>query len=280
MQYGLSPVRQEVADGCESLRAALADKWLGADEARAWTPKCDIVLHPNDASYVQAVGAGGASTVASAMIDQQKGTVRQRRIDVRATDPQWQVTALPHELTHVILSDRFAGQRLPRWADEGLAILADPVAKQDGHLRDLQRALDGRTAFRVVELLSLEDYPPANRWGAFYGQSVSLTRFLVQRGSPEQFVDFVQLSQQAGYEAALRDSYQIASIAELERQWSRHLEALPAPVEARPSETRVSEVSAKAGLPVSRSASTDPNNVRTSSKRQASRVSSLAVDMD
>jgi hypothetical protein len=224
----------------------LTAKWLGAAGAAVWSPKCDIVLHASDASYSQAVGTGAAGTVASSLIDQQHGRIRQRRIDVRTTDAQWQVTALPHEMTHVVISDRFVGQRLPRWADEGLAILADPAQKQEGHLRDFQRAVAGRNTFRVVELLAMEEYPAAHRWAAFYGQSASLAQFLVRRGTPEQFVNFLHSSLEKGYETALRDTYRIASVAELERAWNSDLTAAraagaPVPVRAAVARTAVSD---------------------------------------
>jgi hypothetical protein len=214
----------KVCDECEALRDRLCAKWLGADadspDSRAgWTPKCDVVVHLTPASYVQAVGAPGAATVASSLVDQEKGQIRIRRIDVRGQDPKWQDTALPHELTHVVLADRFAGKRLPRWADEGVATLADPASKQEGHLRDMRQAMSTRSGFRVVELLNMDDYPPAHRWAAFYGQSVSITKFLVERGRSDQFVNFVDVAMERGYENALRDVYKINGTAELERAW-------------------------------------------------------------
>ncbi len=35
------------------------------------------------------------------------------------------------------------------------------------------------------------DYPDAKDWSLYYAQSVSLTRFLVEQGPPEQFIQFV-----------------------------------------------------------------------------------------
>ncbi len=225
LQYGTQPAGPAVTEACEKLRGELSDKWLSQPACESWSPKCDIVLHASDAAYVQAVGAGGATTVASSLVDQKSGKISLRRIDVRATDPDWQTAALPHELTHVVLADRFAGQRLPRWADEGLAILADPAEKRTGHYRDLQRAVAGRQAFRVVELLTLEDYPAANRWATFYGQSASVAEFLISRGTSSQFVDFVKSANELGYETALRNTYNIGGMAELERQWNQHLKS-------------------------------------------------------
>ena len=62
------------------------------------------------------------------------------------------------------------------------------------------------------------DYPDAKDWSLYYAQSVSLTRFLVEQGPPEQFVQFVRNSQQ-GVEVALRDVYQIGGLAELQERW-------------------------------------------------------------
>ncbi|MBI3840206.1 MAG: hypothetical protein HY288_19970 [Planctomycetia bacterium] len=75
-----------------------------------------------------------------------------------------------------------------------------------------------RAEFRVFELITLADYPPAERWGAFYGQSTSLVQYLVAQGGAARFLEFVELSLEKGYEAALNRVYRFG-IAELERHW-------------------------------------------------------------
>ena len=83
-----------------------------------WTPKCDVVLHPNDASYLREVGAGATSTVASSLVT--------TRPDIFAAPGRRPLAAIalatapcPDELTHVILADCFVGRVVPRWIDEG-----------------------------------------------------------------------------------------------------------------------------------------------------------------
>ena len=44
---------------------------------------------------------------------------------------------LPHEATHVVLAGQFGDQPVPRWADEGMAVLTEPRDKIDRHLRNL-----------------------------------------------------------------------------------------------------------------------------------------------
>lgn len=218
LTFGRRGARRDTAEACEALRSRLVDRWLGEDCATCWQPKCDLVLHASDESYLREVGPGGRATVASALVLRRRGRIAVRRIDVRGTQANWQTSSLPHELTHVVVADRFAQQPPPRWADEGVAILADPADKRRRHRNDLHAALRRRAEFRLAELITLADYPPAGRWGTFYGQSASFVEFLVDRAGERQFLAFVAASQDRGYEQGLQQAYG-AGIAELERDW-------------------------------------------------------------
>lgn len=242
LSFGSHAVDHETAEECEALRETLAKKWLGADVASCWNPKCDIVLHPSDNAYLREVGSGGRDTVASSLVDRKLGRVAVRRIDVRSTQTDWQATALAHELTHLVLADRFTGP-LPRWADEGAAILADPREKRSRHLQDFTNAVSGRSDFRVLELMMLADYPPAQRWGAFYGQSASLVEYLVSVGGEEQFVEFLEATFEQGHERALRRVYHMG-IVELERRWR---ERFRMPVDSLASDRKGTTPASSAG---------------------------------
>jgi Peptidase MA superfamily len=224
LSYGTQGVSGNTAKACESMREQLARQWLADPGIGDWTPKCDVVLHPSDQAYLREVGSGGRNTVASALVDRRSGRVSLRRIDVRATRAGWQTAALAHEMVHVVLADRFADQALPRWLDEGMAILADPREKREQHQRDLRRAVARGTQFRVAELLAFADYPPPDRWGTFYGQSASLVDYLVRQQGHRRFVEFVDLALERGYEDALRRVYGLG-IGELERRWQADLTA-------------------------------------------------------
>jgi hypothetical protein len=222
LNYATQPVNQRTCDCCEAMRARLMGVWHASEET-TWTPKCDIVLHPSDEAYLREVGPGGRSTVASSLIDRQQGRITARRIDIRSTRADWETNGLGHELTHVVIADRFADKTLPRWADEGIAILADPVEKRALHRDDLRKALAKSSQFRLVELLAMNDYPAGNRWGTFYGQSASLVEFLVDHAGSEQLVRFVELAVEQGHERALRHVYQW-DVAELERRWHTRMQ--------------------------------------------------------
>jgi hypothetical protein len=215
---------QQLAQAAEKLRADLREKWLdespdGAEAKSHWTPKCQIVLHPNQASYVAAAGRGSEHTVGSSLVGVEHDQIKSRRIDLVGSRADFLTAALPHELTHVVLKDRFVSTAIPRWADEGAAILADTDAKQARHRSDLNDAMHRHTTFVAANLVTMDDYPGPDRMGAFYGESASLTKFLVDRGKPARFLDFVELAAANGYDAALRQCYDISSVDELDRQW-------------------------------------------------------------
>jgi len=152
------------------------------------------------------------------------GRIIARRIDLLEADTEFLKAALPHELTHVVVNDRFLTNPLPRWADEGIAILADPQAKQRRHRNDLHIAVADGTAFHAAALLALEDYPQPDRFGAFYGQSASLTEFLVERETTVHFLAFMEAARREGYDSALRRYYEIDGIGELDRRWRQRLD--------------------------------------------------------
>jgi len=211
-----------VARHAESWREVLCTTWLGKKPLGPWKPKCQIVLHFSQRSYVAAVGRGSERTVGSSLVRVDKGRIVSRRIDLLDAGTSFLSAALPHELTHVVLSDRFTSAVVPRWADEGMATLADTEAKQKRHHKDLRESVAHHTTYRAAELLAVDDYPAPDRFGAFYGQSVSLTRFLVDRKSPQQFVQFLERARHTGYDSALRECYDIAGVGELDRQWHKH----------------------------------------------------------
>jgi Peptidase MA superfamily len=210
---------KDLAEHAESLRDALESKWLGKSSGSAWRPTCQILLYASKRSYVAAVGPGSEHTVGSSLVKVDKGQITSRRIDLLGDQMEFLTAALPHELTHVILRDRFTSTPPPRWADEGMATLADTQAKQGRHRRDLTNAIADRALFRAANLLAMDDYPAPNRYGTFYGESVSLTEFLVQRASPQKFVEFIEQARSEGYDAALEKCYGIAGAVALDHEW-------------------------------------------------------------
>jgi hypothetical protein len=212
--------RAAIGRTCEALRLELSDKWLGDEPARStWRARCYVVVHPSIASYVREVGEAGRATLGSSLIKTDHGRVVSRRIDLRGDAAEPLRAALPHEMTHVVLADAFAGEELPRWADEGMAMQADPPEKLAGHDHDFDAAVSEHRVFHLSQLLSEQDYPAADRRMVFYGESLSIVRYLVARRTAADFVRFLHLTAKLGNDASLKEVYGIQDLAQLEHLW-------------------------------------------------------------
>ena len=118
-QRGLA---ESVAKSAESLRKEIFERWSGPP-AGAWSVKCDIHIHSTPENYTKATSRPTAST-GNAIVRLTDGRADERRIDLRADDDTLLANALPRELTHVVLADLFPDKPAPKWAVEGMAILA------------------------------------------------------------------------------------------------------------------------------------------------------------
>src|SRR5262249_23127034 len=146
--------------------------------------------------------------------DSATGEVIRRQIELRCDNPDLLSAVLPHETTHVILAGQFGRYQVPRWVDEGMAVVTQPKSKGGLHPNNPPLHHDRQELFRVGELIEMKDYPHASRVGAFYAQSVSLVRYLTELQNPQVFAQFVRDGMAKGYEPALRSHYGIKSYAE------------------------------------------------------------------
>jgi hypothetical protein len=213
-------VVEQVARVAEATRSAMIRKWFG-DPNPAWSPRCDLVLHATAQDYSQATGVPPASPGHSTMHTEGERVVS-RRIDLHCDDPNMFVGVLPHETTHVVLAGRFGGAAVPRWADEGMAVLAEPRERIERHLRNLPRHRQNHELFPVGQLMRLDAYPDPRYVGSFYAESVSLVEFLSREKGPREFAVFLREGLQGGYEPALQRHYGYRSFAELEAAWQQY----------------------------------------------------------
>ena len=216
---------EQLAMQCEDQRTHLRAFWLPNQDGGDWKPRCEVAIHRTEAEYLRQVGMRAAMTRGCCRIDVERGQVVRRRLDLLADPETGALTALAHELTHVVLADRFAGKPLPRWADEGMALLADGERKRALHLRHLSRALARDRCPRMREVLASHRYPPAPQMNAFYGQSLSMVRFLSERDEPAKIVELVAMAMEQGFDKALRNMYGIDGAVDFERQWQQYARA-------------------------------------------------------
>lgn len=210
---------RELAASCEAWRTALGQHWLDEQPKASWRPQCEVIVHPTQAAYNQTLGRPGDRSVGCTSLKCEGDRVVYRRIDVRSDAADWSNSALPHELTHVVLADRFGNRPLPRWIDEGLAMLAEADEKHQLRWTDLRAAWRSRPTYKAQDLMRVSALPAAALRDAFYGQSVTLVSYLIQKRGPAAFLQFVERLPNESPEAALAAVYGIARIADLDRDW-------------------------------------------------------------
>jgi hypothetical protein len=210
-------VAAQAARVAEVVRSQQAKRWGSTATRSSWSPRCEIYLYPTPRDFAQMTGQPETSPGFSTM-GINGNRIIARRVNLRADHPQLLTAILPHEVTHVVLADLFTMQQIPRWADEGMAVLAEPIAEQKSRAGDLTVPLKEGRVFKLSELMAI-DYPNAEAWSLYYAQSVSVTRFLVEQGTPEQFIAFVRGAQRQGIEQSLREVYRMEGFPELENRW-------------------------------------------------------------
>ncbi|MGE3818913.1 MAG: hypothetical protein AB7I30_05715 [Isosphaeraceae bacterium] len=208
---------ERVAAAAEAARAAQLKRWGDPARGLPWSPRCEVVLFPTATDFSRETGQPADSPGYSTM-GMNEGRVVLRRVLLRVDHPTMLKAVLPHEVTHVVLADLFPQKQIPRWADEGMAVLAEPGAEQRQRASELNDPLASGRLFRLSDLMTM-DYPESRHWALYYAQSVSLTRFLVESESPETFVRFVRSAQESGFEPALKQVYRIGGYDELQSRW-------------------------------------------------------------
>lgn len=214
------PEAKQLTESCEIWRSRLRSAWITDADRRDWTPKCEVYVHPNQVAYNQSLRRPGDASVGTTSMNFDQGRTVYRRIDVRADAGDWSNAALPHELTHVVLGERFGGHTLPRWADEGIAMLSESADKHRERLENLQTILASQSTLKMHDLVTTKGLPAPQFRNAFYGQSLALSSLLVRKGTPAKFADFVEESIRVGADQALRTHYSVNGIAALQQEWN------------------------------------------------------------
>jgi len=210
------PSADKVLALCEDLRKELCRVWGGNDHNPVWESRCKIRLHPNRTSYLQKVGPNGGQTSGCSLIQMELGKVIRREIEL-LLNHSGELPALPHELTHVIVADKFGGREPPRWLDEGIATLSDTITKQNLHHRDCNEVVHSGRSIPIQQLVNLDSFSSPNQMPAFYGQSLLLVRMLAERNGPAKVIEFGNDMLDRGMDASLKEHYAIDNVDHLEK---------------------------------------------------------------
>jgi RNA polymerase sigma factor (sigma-70 family) len=193
----------EIANAAEQHRKVLAVAWLGK-ELPDWKAPCPIQV---------TVSPGGS---ASSTVFQFDKSFVVTGMTLNGTKERIMNSMLPHEVTHTVLADHFQ-RPLPRWADEGAAVLSETASDQDRHRQDVVQILKEGRAIRLAHLFGMTDYP--SEVATLFAQGYSVTRFLVERKDRAGYLEFVKTGMRGGWDAAANRCYELADVAEMEKAW-------------------------------------------------------------
>ena len=208
-----------VAKAAEERRAELFKRWSGP-ATTAWQPQCEIVLHPTAECYTRMTKRPAGET-GSATVRLADGRVTERRIELRADDACAVANTLPRELTHIILADLFPDRPPPKWAEEGMAVLAGSPEEVSRYVRTLPRCARDNELVPVAALLEMKDFPAVEKVTGFYCESVSVVDYLVKLRGEQNFTIFLRDCQRYGTASALKRNYSIDNPQALEAAWKR-----------------------------------------------------------
>lgn len=183
---------------------ASLSKWLELEPQPIWTPRCEVRVYENLAALHKATDTGGVTRAVS-LTRVQGDRVLLRRISVFQTD-QWLLSStLPHELTHVMVSEKLRGalrdqsknagtgqpasrpgRSTPLLAfDEGIAVQVEPPARR----LQYRRLLPTRVA-DPIKLAATTKTPPDQL--AFYARCDVLAEFVLRRAGVAGLIEAAQ----------------------------------------------------------------------------------------
>lgn len=214
---GTPELTEKVAAAAEKLRGVIFERWSGP-AGGAWIPKCEIVIHATGSDYA-GVTKQSAERTGHATVKLAEGKVLERRIDLRADDESLLTDTLPRELTHVILADLFPFTPPPKWAEEGMAVLAASPDEVGRYSRTMAKCAREGKLYTVAALLEMKEFPAVEKITGFCCGSVSLTEYLVKLKGEKHFTTFLRDCQRYGSASALKRQYGVESPKDLQDAW-------------------------------------------------------------
>jgi hypothetical protein len=194
---------RQFGEYAERYRKEKAIEWLG-EEMPNWPQPCPLKV------IISMNGPKGATT-----FDFNRRPLYQF-MEIEGPKERLLNSVLPHEVTHTVFA-HFFKQPVPRWADEGGAVLSEDDLERSRHDQMCRQLLNAGRAAHLWHLFSLRDYP--NDVMMLYAQGYSIARFLVDSSDRATFLNFVRHGMQHGWDGAAESFYHFRTVNELEQAW-------------------------------------------------------------
>jgi hypothetical protein len=203
-------IAEQVGKWAEYYRKEKALQWLGR-EMPPWPEPCPLHVH------ITMSGPGGATS-----FDFQPGHIWQN-MNIEGPLDRLLASVLPHEITHTVFAHYF-GCPVPRWADEGSAVLSEDDQERSRHDMMVRQSLNAGRAFTLNRLFTLHNYPNDPRdIGTFYAEGYSVSAFLVSLSDRRTFLTFIGHGMQYGWDSAAQTVYRFQNVNQLEQAWLDYL---------------------------------------------------------
>ncbi|MBX3441363.1 MAG: hypothetical protein KF774_03065 [Planctomyces sp.] len=227
---GGSELAERLVPICERNCHDLRSRWLGVVRQGGWSVKCDVYLYPTGAEFERR-SRFPQQMWGVADLSVGDGRVWMRRLHVRTDDRDKLENVLVHELTHVVLAERFTDRQIPRWADEGIAVLSEPAERREHYAEWLRQEASSRRLYSLRELTRFAHVPQGERQSElFYGQSGALVEYLLteRKLSEAEILKLIDDVQRRGWESAVSKQFPTLSSVRFESEWRDWLLSRPA----------------------------------------------------
>lgn len=202
---------QQFGQMAEHFRKQKAIEWLGR-EMEPWSQPCPLHVKPTMS------GAGGAT-----QFNYGNGTYTIISMNIEGPVERMLNSVLPHEVTHTVFAHHFR-YPVPRWADEGGAVLSED--EQERHRHDLlcrQKLNMPGATIPLRRLFNLKEYHEVNDVMVIYAEGYSVSNFLVNQSDRATFLNFVAAGMRYGWDRGVQQYYGFQSVEQLEQAWLQHL---------------------------------------------------------
>jgi hypothetical protein len=203
-------IAQQLAQYAEHYRKEKALLWIGR-EMPAWGVPLPVQV------TVTMNGAGGATSFAF-----DHGQILKQEMHIEGSLDRLLASVLPHEVTHTVFAYHFRCP-VPRWADEGGAVLSEDEPERNRHDMLCRQLLNSPgQSIQLRTLFGLREYPQGKVM-ALYAEGYSVANFLVSQSSRGALINFVACGMTEGWDRACQQHYHYRNVEELEQAWLNSL---------------------------------------------------------
>jgi RNA polymerase sigma factor (sigma-70 family) len=202
------------------------------------------VEKPSFSLLIQATTTGTPDGRTTIRYDEDYNRLKDARVTLSGTLEPMLCNMLPCEMAHVVLAAR-VGHKLPKWADDGLALTATSPEHQAGADAAIRQLLNNGKGYKFSVLFGKKDVTMED-WPVFVTQSTSVVRFLLsaaprkeipvisrtpyvnrlfatETDGSKELIRFVQVGSKDGWDKAAAAMYGVETADHLQDLWLQWL---------------------------------------------------------